>query len=229
MPGADEPPVVDPVRDPASRDRLGRGRRRSPRRPPRPPPRPRAARAAPAARLGVGHRRPPMSSAAIRIVSDGQRVAPAGLERLAEQVDVRPPRRLERAVHRPGRRRARRGRGRSRPRRSRRSAARSRAARRGSRPAASCPGGIGDATGRITTDTSPVWSAEPALEAAVERRLLAGPQAAAPRTTSRVPSRRPAPAATAPACPSREASHATWYSGLTMLVVPGAPVSSWVA
>ena len=48
---------------------------------------------------------------------DRHRVAPADLERLAQQVDVVPARRLERAVDAPGRRRARCGRGRSRPRR----------------------------------------------------------------------------------------------------------------
>ena len=89
------------------------------------------------------------------------------------------------------------------------------------------PGGIGDAIGRITTDTSPAWSLQPALEPAVERRLLARPQPR--RRGGRAAFGSSAASGATTRSPSREASHATWYSGLTMLVVPGAPVSSWVA
>ncbi len=62
----------------------------------------------------------------------------------------------------------------------------------------------------------------------MERRLLAGPRAPRPDDVAR-PFVSSAVSGDSTRMPSREASHATWYSGLTMLVVPGAPVSSCVA
>ena len=173
----------------APRSRPG-GPRRSRPRPPRPRHRGRAGRAA---RAGRGRRASVAASASAERVGqcsgpmscgrhadrvDGDRVAPAGLERLAQQVDVAPARGLERAVDRldavepgvdvdvvglGGDVGAELG---------------ARGARPGSRPAASCRAGIVEAIGRITTATSPAPNrasrpASPRWSGA----LLAGPRA----------------------------------------------------
>ena len=86
------------------------------------------------------------------------------------------------------------------------------------------PGGIGDAIGRITTDTSPE---EPFIRPASPRCIGAARPPRPRRRRLALGSADTSGAVTR--IPSRDPSQATWYSGLTRLVDPGAPVSSCVA